>query len=354
MFNYFKIIYYYADIFTIWIILLFFNFKLNGFYLINYISIYLLIYLVFKIQKFNKLNLILFFLFFLLALLGFLRSNFYIEPFKYIYNFFQIFLFYNYFTFRLFKNNKNILTRLIHIIEITTLLYLILAFIEFKNGTVLWFESRNYDTFLPRVNLGFGDSNSLAAFLILFSAILSQYKIIKEYYLFIIGILTFSRSFLISYLLSFFLRNKKNLPGIILILFCILFSIFYFNVLENFSFAIDRLYETNTTEDPRLAEWFISYRHFQFLPDWSIFLLSLDPHNSFLLAIELVGPFGLIIMCILFYRYFKQFFRSKKTFNVSVTLICFLIFCFFNSELFSIRNTASMGMILGIINNGYE
>ncbi len=338
-----------ADTLFIWIILLLFNFKFYGFYIINYIALLLFLNSFLK-NKFRVNTLINITLIILFAGVGYLQSGFYLEPFKYIFNFFQIFIFYNYFQLRFSKKVDDEYNFIKTFIELLTFLYLLLGFVEFKNGSVLWFESRNYDLVLPRINLGFGDSNSLAAFLILFSGLFFNYKLLKQVFTFLVGALTFSRSFLISFIIYFIIQHRKNAILIVAIIIMLYLFGLYFNVFEDYAFAFNRLSESSSVEDPRIYEWIITLNNISILPDWSIFKLTLDPHNSFLLALNLVGPIGFCSIFYLLYFYFKKLIVYNFKSNTAFTLLMFLIFCFFNSELFSIRNTAALGMVLGILN----
>jgi hypothetical protein len=338
-----------VDTLFIWIILLLFNFKFYGFYIINYVALLLFLKSFLK-NKFRVNTLINITLIILFAGVGYLQSGFYLEPFKYIFNFFQIFIFYNYFQLRFSKKIDDEYNFIKSLIEFLTFLYLLLGFVEFKNGSVLWFESRNYDLVLPRINLGFGDSNSLAAFLILFSGLFFNYKLFKQVFTFLVGALTFSRSFLISFIIYFIFQYRKNAILIVTIIIMLYLFGLYFNVFEDYAFAFNRLSESGSVEDPRISEWILTLNNISILPDWSIFKVTLDPHNSFLLALNLVGPIGFCSIFYLLYFYFRKLIVYTFKSNTTLTLLMFLIFCFFNSELFSIRNTAALGMVLGILN----
>ena len=331
---------------AIWIILLLFNVKIGGIYSINIVAIFLTIFLIINNKKYVVLNILVFFSLLFLILIGWLNSYFYSEPFKYIFNFFQIFVFYNF--FRLNEDKINFKNSIV----ITTLFYLALSLYEVKTGSLFWYESRNYDEFLPRVNLGFGDANSLAGFLIIFSSLIIDSKTFKVLFVFIVGVLTFSRAFLISFIFIFLYKFKNNLVVLISTLSFGVLIFYSINVVENYSFAIDRIMDSNFDDsNPRFTEWKFAVDSIGFLPNWEIFRESLDPHNSFLMALNLFGPIGAIVMFVFLFGYFwKDRFYFHRD-SILLLIVSFGVFCFFNSELFSVRNTASLGMILGLLNN---
>lgn len=331
---------------AIWIILLLFNVKIGGIYFINLIAIFLTIFLIVNNKKYVVLNILIFFILLFLILIGWFNSYFYSEPFKYIFNFFQIFVFYNF--FRLNENKISFINSIVTI----TLFYLALSLYEVKTGSLFWFESRNYDEFLPRVNLGFGDANSLAGFLIIFSSLILNSKTLKVLFVFIIGVLTFSRAFLISFVFIFFFKFRSNLVILISTLSLGVLFFYSMNVIENYGFAIERIMDSNFDDsNPRFTEWKLAVVSIGVLPNWEIFRESLDPHNSYLMAINLFGPIGAIGIFIFLFGYFwkDRFYFNRE--SILLLIISFGVFCFFNSELFSIRNTASLGMILGLLNN---
>lgn len=349
MFNKFILYAKKVDLVIIWIILLLFNFKIGGWYLINFIAILLFIYLLIIKKYYKPTNLLIFLLIIILSFYGYLNSGFYYEPFKYLFNFFQFFIFFEFFSIRLKDTSIESHSDLKYLFEVITLFYLALAFIEFKVGSIIWFESRNYNSLLPRVNLGFGDSNSLAGFLLIFNSLDYSHSKFRSFYIFLVGLLTFSRSFLIAFVLNILVYLKTNIFLILSLILCIIFLALYFDFFDDYTFAINRVLELNSSVNPREQEWRISLNGISIIPNWSIFKLSLDPHNSFLLCLNLLGPIGLICIVYLFYINFRSDFSIDVKPHVRTTILIFLVFCLFNSELFSIRNTVALGIVLAFL-----
>lgn len=329
--------------YLIYLILLFFNLRINGVYIITIISLLILSIKLLQTKKIKPFYILSFLLFLILLDLSIVSVFPFTEPIKYTINLCQIFIMYDYYAAVSEKK------RLIKFVVITTVLYLICSFYEFRFGSFLWFESRNYDDYLPRVNLGFGDSNSLAGFLIIFSALLFKTKYKSLFLLvFLVGLITFSRAFIFSFVIILFFNlhfKKAMLVLAILLLIAIVLSPIF---IENYQFAVDRILESNIKDDPRYSEWLFSLSKLNFWPDWKIFYHTLDPHNSFILALNLFGILGALFLFIFLFKilnYEKHCF--KKNYLISLVL-SFGVFCLFNSELFSVRNTASLGIILGL------
>jgi hypothetical protein len=356
----------YIDLYLIWIVLLLFNFNIYGLYSINYISILAALYLIICVKTYKLKAIIYFLLIFSVSFLGFARSGGYFEPFKYVFGFFQIYIFYNYFLTRLASREIVVKesAKILNFFIFSFIIYASLTFYEFTSGDFLWFESRNYDSFLPRVNLGFGDSNSLASFLLIGILLLPTRFDLFHFITIVAGLLTFSRAYALSYLISlvtklrFFNYNFIYFLFFILII-CSISFLPYLNILNSlgvnfdFDFVINRLLFFGEEENPRLIEWLISVSSVGLLPDWSVFFYSLDPHNSLLLALNL---FGLVGTVILIFTSIQSLRRIKKIIiglpqvvNFDFVIFAFIIFNFFNSELFSVRSTAAFGIVLGLL-----
>jgi len=356
----------YLDLYLIWIVLLLFNFNIYGVYTINYIAIAAAVYLLFSIRFYRLNNLIYFLLILLITFLGFARSGGYAEPFKYVFCFFQIYIFYNYFLLRLITRKMMIgeSTRILNFFKLSFSIYAVLTFYEFSSGGFLWFESRNYDSFLPRVNLGFGDPNSLASFLLIGMLLLPTRFALVNFVSIVAGLLTFSRAYILSYLFAMVLKSQylHFKPSYLLFIssFILVFYFFPYEYLLNslgvnlnIDFVLDRLLSSSEVENPRMIEWIISISAVEVLPDWSVFYNTLDPHNSLLLALNLFGIFG---TAILIFNLIKSCWCIKKLIrdlpqavNFDLVILAFIIFNSLNSELFSIRSTAALGIILGLL-----
>ena len=323
-------------------ILLFFNFKMYGVY---FVSVYLY-FGVFFLRSVSKIWLAAIAVTTISVLSGAFFSGS-LAALKYHITFLQIFISYAVFL-RYFKAIG--VDEMLNKFSIFLIVYTISALSELNTGRFLWFESRNWEIYLPRINAGFRDSNSYAAFLFL-SLICTVYlrriwlQRFVRFSLFSNVVATFSRAALaVSSLLALYYLSKKK------IVFLVGMVVVALGVFQTFSFSDSNILVNRFTDfkidSGRLNGYSLAGSQANFFNDHEKLLLTPDPHNSLILVAWIYGGWFVILFLV---AIFILLFDKRNIVGSTFIFSLVVLFNFFNSDFFNISSTITYGLLFALV-----